>query len=128
MSRAKSSSLAKIKDLATSLIVVIDSVQSEMDKLTFDSARLKEIEPALAKLQAALKPATIEPTTGETPPAKEGDLCKSCKHDEDKDFDCTHDAAESCGGFDKIAEPIKRARRIRKKLSEAGNIPPSEKT
>jgi hypothetical protein len=106
----------------------LDNAQAEHDDLMSDSARLKEIEPALAKLQAALKPTTIEPTTGETPPAKEGDLCKSCKHDEDKDFDCTHDAAESCGGFDKIAEPIKRARRIRKKLSEAGNIPPSEKT
>jgi hypothetical protein len=126
MSRTKSSSLAKIKDLASSLINVIDSVQAEMDKLTFDSARLKEIEPALAKLQAALKPATIkpatseqatsEPATSETTPAKEGDLCKSCKHGEDKDFDCTHDAAESCGGYVYLAKSIARARRIKMKL------------
>lgn len=121
----KSSSLARIRDLVNNITGELDNAQAEHDDLMSDSTRLKEIEPALAKLQAALKPATIEPATGKTPPPKEGDLCKSCKHGEDIDFDCSHDASEWCGGYDKITEPIKRARRIKKKPSEADNTPPA---
>jgi hypothetical protein len=121
----KSSSLARIRDLVNNISGELDNAQAEHEDLMSYSARLKEIEPALAKLQAALNPATIEPATGKMPSDKEWDLCKSCKHGEDSDFDCTHYAAESCGGYDKITEPIKRIRRIRKKLLK---VPPAELT
>jgi hypothetical protein len=59
MSRTKSfsSTLTKICELATQITILLNGAQDEFDKLAADSARLKEIEPALNRLQSALKPA-----------------------------------------------------------------------
>jgi len=62
MSRPKSSSLALINDLAKSLISEVDNAIAEHDILQADSKRLKEIEPALKKLQYTLNPPTIDET------------------------------------------------------------------
>jgi hypothetical protein len=69
MSRKRSSAIARIRDIADSLISEIDNAEKEHDALEVAGERFKEIEPALNKLNAALNPA---PGTGELiPPATE---------------------------------------------------------
>jgi hypothetical protein len=94
MSRAKSSNLARLNDLIDSLAKTCHDLHEEFDKLKTDSERLKEIEPALKKLQSALNP------------PKAGDLCDSCKNRNTIGFDCTHDAAESCANYEKLFEKL----------------------
>ena len=69
MPRTKSSSLAKIKDLASSLITEVVFAQAEYDILQKDSARLKEIEPALKKIRETI--AAPEPPPQPPPPGQE---------------------------------------------------------
>jgi len=76
MSRTKSfsSTLASITDLASRIINLSMAAQSEYDKLAADSSRLKEIEPALARLQSALSPVSPVASTSpgpDQPPAPE---------------------------------------------------------
>jgi hypothetical protein len=123
----KSSSLARIKDLADEISRMIASTQSEYDQLVRDVARLKEIEPALAKLQAALRPETFETVAVKPQP---GDLCNTCEHKSDKAFACTHDATQYCANYPESLpgpniKPVKRARRIKKILSEPDSTPPA---
>jgi len=75
MSRTKSSNIARLKDLIKQIIAIADDLSAEHDNLIMSSARLKEIEPALLKLRAALKspaitfdniPTTDGPSTIET--------------------------------------------------------------
>jgi hypothetical protein len=56
MSRTKSSRIAHLRDLLNSATAELDAIQTEQEDLMQDSARLKEIEPALNRLQSALKP------------------------------------------------------------------------
>lgn len=74
MARTKSHSsrIARIRDLANNITGELDALQLETDELYQDQARLREIEPALTKLQNALKPLAastppVETITGETP-------------------------------------------------------------
>jgi hypothetical protein len=57
MSRKRSSAIARIRDIANSLIAEIDNAEKEHDLLEIAGERFKEIEPALNKLNAALNPA-----------------------------------------------------------------------
>lgn len=108
MSRTKShsSTLATIKDLADKISQEITAAQDDFDKLIKDSERLKEIEPAANRFFAVYKladPAMISATAGSKPESpKPGDLCKTCENELDNNFDCTHDAAEACGGYSKV--------------------------
>jgi len=56
MSRTKSSSIARLKDIITQLSIIANDLSDEHDALVIASDRLKEIEPALNKLTNALKP------------------------------------------------------------------------
>lgn len=56
MTRTKSSSIARVVDLLKATVAEMDNVLIEHQILIADSDRLKEIEPALKKLQAALTP------------------------------------------------------------------------
>jgi hypothetical protein len=74
MSRTKSSTLAHAQSLVEGLIGDIIELKKEFDILTVTSERLKEIEPALHKLQAALNPAPVAPFNPEvsnTPPSQD---------------------------------------------------------
>lgn len=70
MSRTKLSSLAHIKDLADEISRLIAGAQSEYDGLARDSAKLKEIQPALDKMLSAIAPPPTAqpPAPGETVP------------------------------------------------------------
>lgn len=71
MSRQKSSNITHVKDALANLNIAIIDLEKEFLKLMSNSERLKEIEPALRKLQAALSPvalATTTPTEPETEP------------------------------------------------------------
>jgi hypothetical protein len=70
MSRTKLSSLAHIKDLANEITKAVEGTQELYDKLTRDSERLKEIEPALKKIRefsvAPTIPEVVYPTVPPT--------------------------------------------------------------
>lgn len=78
MARPKSSSLARIDDLAKALRSEVYNAMAEYNILLAGSERLKEIEPALRKLQTALNPPVTGQPAVDQPPTEPqpGDLCK----------------------------------------------------
>lgn len=108
MARTKkqSSVVARIRDLVNNLTGELDVLQSEMDDLLADSEWRKETEPTLSRLLAAFKPTIPDPkpTEESTSPAP----------DETTSLETTGTTSP---------DPVKRAKHIRKKLSET---PPEE--
>lgn len=60
MSRQKLSSIARANDLIKSLAAELDNISKDYNTLTVANERLKDIEPALRRLQAALGPVIPE--------------------------------------------------------------------
>lgn len=108
MSRKKSysSELRRILDHANALVADMVSFSDTISELITDAEKYHEIEPMLKDI--ARTAAIIEPPPGEPRP---GDLCKTCKNGDVKDFDCTHDAAAACSNFEPLIPAVKRQRK-----------------
>ena len=130
--KSYSSELTRIIDVTKLQLKDLEAFKETLSALTADSERLHDIEPLLkdiGRVASIINPVTADNLTHVYPNIQPGTLCKTCNHNEDKDFDCTHDAAEYCTNHNMTTPPItevkKRIRRA-KKIITTGKVPPPD--